>query len=222
MVARRESLIMKSSRAARRYNDGLCSRYENFFRFEIHKNRSRCFAFGVFDKFYRGGEIDYRYPLSVKNFVAKNSHYFRSRIVAASVHSLSARAAAVSGNHSSVGGFVEHNAEFVEPFDSFGSFANELSQKFGFVGEVSAAQSVDIVDGRRIVGFVGGLNSAFRHHRVGVAHTELGDYHSLCSLIVGFYCRRAACSAAPYYKHVYVVVYLVKVDIHVEHSRLTL
>ena len=112
MVGRGEALIMQPARAARCDNDCFCPGDEYLFRFHIHEHRARGFAVRVLDQFDRGSEIHYR-DTAVKDFVAQDAHNFRTRIVAAGVHSLAGSSPAVSRNHGSVGRLVEHNAEVI-------------------------------------------------------------------------------------------------------------
>ena len=221
VVTRREALIVQSACAARCDDNGLCLSDRNLARFHIEKYRARSLAVFILDNLYRGGEI-HNGNIAVKHLVAQSSHNLRTRVVLAGVHSLSRSAAAVRGYHIAVFVLIEHNAEIGQPFDSRRRFVNKHFQKLGLSGKVSAAERVEVVNRRAVVFFIGSLNTAFRHHRVCVAYTKLGNYHYVCAVGVCGNSRARTCAAAAYYKHVYVVSGVFEVDIQTERSRFAL
>ena len=87
---------------------------------------------------------------------------------------------------------------------------------------MTAAESVNVVDRRGIVGLVSRLNSALRHHGVGVTDTKLGDNHGVCPCIESLDRCRGACSAAADDENVNVIFRVRKVDILTENTACTL
>ena len=77
---------------------------------------------------------------------------------------------------------------------------------------MTSAESINKVDGGRVVGFISRLNTALSHHCICIAYTKLGHYHNLSTRFVCLYCRRGACTASADNKHVYVVIGGFKVD----------
>ena len=65
----------------------------------------------------------------------------------------------------------------------------------------------------RIVGLVSRLNTALRHHRVGVADTQFCNYHRLCARVISFNSRRCARAAAADDKNVNIVTNIVQINI---------
>ena len=221
MVAGGETLVMQSACAAGTNDYRLCASNLDFLGFHVHQHRTCGMTFVVLDDFDCCGEV-HHWDTAVKHLVAQSTHNFRAAVVLAGVHTFAACSAAVSGNHVAVGVFVKHYAEVAEPHYCVGCFVHQLFKQFGLCGEVTATECVEIVDCWAVVGFVRRLNTAFRHHRVGVADTQFGDNHYVCAVGVCHDCRACACTAAADHKHVGVVVGIGKVDVAVKHARLTL
>ena len=99
-------------------------------------------------------------------------------------------------NHRSVGSFIEHDAEVIQPLNGLGSFVDELIEKLGFILEMSAPERVEIMDCGAVVFLIRSLNAALSHCRIRIAQTELGSYHYVCSAVIRFDCRRSARAAA--------------------------
>ena len=76
---------------------------------------------------------------------------------------------------------------------------------------MSAAHNVYIMDSGAVVLFIRRLYAAFRHHRVGVAHTEFGNHHYFRARLVSLDSRRSARTAAADYQNVHVVIGIFKV-----------
>ena len=127
----------------------------------------------------------------------------------------------MGGDHGAVLFLVEHNTEIVKPFDCARSVADKLLEKLGLIAEVTAAESVNIVDCRRIIRLVSRLDSALRHHGVGVADTKLGDDHRVCTGVKSFDRCRRACSAAADDENVNVIFRVRKVNILAENTACT-
>lgn len=125
------------------------------------------------------------------------------------MHSLSRRTAAVRGDHNAVFIFIEHYAQRIEPTDRLGGFRHQFFEQFFLVLEMPAAESVEIVNRRRIVFFIRRLNTAFRHRRVRVADTQFRHHQNVCTRVFRFDRRRSARAAAADDQHVYVVSDLV-------------
>ena len=77
---------------------------------------------------------------------------------------------------------------------------------------MAAAKSVKVVLGRRVVGLVGSLDSAFGHHCVGVANAELCDKQNFGAGLAGHNRGAGSRSASADYKNISLVVDVVKVD----------
>lgn len=114
-------------------------------------------------------------------------------------------------DHAAVGVLVEHDAQVVEPLDGVGRFHDQAAQQLRPGGEMTAAESVQIVLDGRIVLLVGGLNATLGHHGVGVADAQLGDDHDLRPRLVGFDGSAGARAAAADDQNVHVIVDLVQV-----------
>ena len=111
----------------------------------------------------------------------------------------------MGGDHGAVGCLIEFNAELVEPLDGLRRVADQLGQQLALGGEMAAAEGIEKVDGRRIVGLVGRLDTALGHHGVGVADAQLGDDHGFGARAVGLDGSRGARAAAADDQHVNVV-----------------
>ena len=212
VIGGREALIVHTSRAARCNNNRLCTSNHKFFCFHIHKNRARRFAVFIKYKFYCGSEVN-NGNASVENLIAKRSHNLRAGIVLRGVHTLTGGSAAVRGYHGSVGSLIKLNAEIIEPLNCLGSVANKFCKKFALCGIVSAAVGVNEMYRGRIVGLVSRLNTALRHHRVGVADTQFCNYRRLCARIIGFNGSGRAGAAAADDKNVNVIANVVQINV---------
>ena len=217
MVGGREALIVHSACAARGDDHAFCASNQNLFGFHIHQNGPAGFAFIVLNKFDCRGEINHR-NLSVQHFVAESAHDFRAAVVLCRVHTFSGRAAAVGGDHNAARVLVELDAQIVKPFYGFRSVHNQFFQKLRFCREVAAAESVQIVLHRAVVGFVRRLNAALGHHGVGVADSKLCNDHNVCARLVCLYCRAGACSAAADNQNVNVVIRMLEIYFLVKHA----
>ena len=207
-----EALIVHSSRAACCDDNSLSSCDKELLSLHIHKNRTCSLTVLVLDDLDRGCEIN-NGDLSVLNLVTENSHDLCARVVLTSVHTLSGCTAAVGGYHCSVSFLIEHNAQVVEPLDTYGSVVNQLINELGNILEVTAAHNVEVVLRGAIVRLIGRLDTALCHHCVSVAVTELCNDHYVCAVLMSHNSRSRACSATADYEHVNIVVDLCKVDI---------
>ena len=116
----------------------------------------------------------------------------------------------MSRYHTPVCVLVKHNAKLVQPFDRVGSFHYETFYQLRLCSEVSAAERIQIMLNRRIIFLIRRLDTAFRHHRVGVADTKLGHDHHVSACVDG---AGGTCSAAADHKYIYVIIYLRDVNL---------
>ena len=72
---------------------------------------------------------------------------------------------------------------------------------------MTAAVGIQKVLGGGIVGLVGSLNAALRHHGVGVTHPELGHQQHTGTVFIGFNRCTAACTAAADNQHIRLIVW---------------
>ena len=198
---------MHTSRTARCYDYGLCLCNHKLFCFHIHQNRSCGFAVFIQNKFDCRCKVD-NGNTAVQYLVTQSSHNFRTRIILCRVHSLARCAAAVRGNHRSVLCFIKLNAQIIEPLNCLGGIAYQFCQQLFLCREMSAAESVNKVDCRRIVFFIRRLDSALCHHCVCITDTQLCDNHCFRTGIIRLDCRRRTCAAAADNKYVNIIINL--------------
>ena len=147
MVGCRKSLIMQSAGAARRKNDGFRLGNKKLFRFHIHEHGTGAFAVLIENQLDCRRKIHDR-NAAIEHLVAQGTHDLGAGIVLCGVHSLAGGSAAVRRNHRAVRRLVELHAELVEPLNGLRRFAHQLIEKLRLRGEMSAAESVEIVDRR--------------------------------------------------------------------------
>ena len=116
-------------------------------------------------------------------------------------------------NHRPVGVLVEFNSEIVKPLDYGRSLVYQSVDKLRLSVEVSAAERVKIVLGRRVVGLVSRLDSAFCHHRVRVAYAQFRYEKDFCSRLACHNSGRRSRSASADDEDVRLVVNVVKVHL---------
>ena len=214
MVRCRKALVVHASGSACRddYDLRLCD--SDLICLYVHENRSAGVSLVVLDDFYRGSKVNDRdFVRAVENLVAESAHDFGSRIVLACMHTLAARSASVCRDHRAVSFLVEFNAEVVQPFDYGRGLVYKSVDKLRLSVEVSAAESVKIVLCRGIVRLVRRLNSAFRHHCVGVSDAELCCKKDIRSCLACHDCGRCSGSASADYENVRLIVNVGKVDV---------
>ena len=73
---------------------------------------------------------------------------------------------------------------------------------------MAAAECVQIVDSRAVIGLISRLDAAFRHHGIGVANPQLGDNHRLRAGVVSLDGSRGAGAAAADDQHIHVVIHM--------------
>ena len=173
------------------------------------QHRARSVAVFIQDQLDSRGEVHHR-DAAVEHLVAQGAHDLRAGVVLGRVHALAGGSAAVGGDHGAVGRLIELHAQVVQPLNGLGSLGNQLAKQLALGREVAAAERVEEVDGRGIVGLIRRLNAALGHHGVGVADAQLGHDHDLRAGVVGLDGRGSARAAAADDQHVHVVVGVVQ------------
>ena len=128
------------------------------------------------------------------------------------MHTLAGRTAAVGRNHRAILILVKFDTEVRQPCNGFRRIADELCKQLTLCRKVTAAECIDKVNCGRVVRFVRRLNTALRHHRVRIPHTELGHDHDGCTGAVCFDCRSSTCTAAADDQHIGIVIGLRQID----------
>ena len=207
-----EALVVHSASAAGSDDDGLCTGDQDFIGFHVHQDSACCMALVVLNQLDSSGKVDDR-DTAVEDLITEGSHDFSAGVVLSSVHSLSGGTAAVGGDHGAVGFLIELNAQVIQPLDCFRSLGNQLIDQFLFCCEMSAAESVEEVLSRGVTGFISSLDTALSHHGVGVAHSQLGDDHGFCTVVVCLDCSGSTGSAAADDQDIDIVVRVGEVDL---------
>ena len=122
-----------------------------------------------------GGELHDLDLGSVPDLVPEGLHDLSARVVLGRVHPLAGCATSVDGDHCTVGVLVVHHPQLLVPLDHQGSVLDQGLNELRFVGEVAAAHDVQVMDGRRVLGFAGSLDATLGHHGVRVPEAQLGD-----------------------------------------------
>ena len=199
-----EALVVEPSRAAGGQDDRLGTGHLQLAGLHIHQHRARAPAVLVQNQLHGGGEVHHG-NLPVQRLVPQCAHDLRAGVVLGRVHALAGGAAAVGSNHGAVGGLVELHAQLTEPADGLRGLGHQLLEEVLLSGKVAAAVGVQEVLGRGVVGLVGGLDAALRHHGVGVAHAQLGHHHHLRAGGMGLDGRGGSRAAAADDQYVYIV-----------------
>ena len=76
---------------------------------------------------------------------------------------------------------------------------------------MTAAECVNKVNCRGVIGLIGSLNAAFCHHGVSIAHTKLGNDHNVSTCFVCFDRSRCTGTAATDDENVGFVVRLIEI-----------
>ena len=136
------------------------------------------------------------------DFIPQGAHDLRAAVIAGGVHPFAAGAAAVDGAHRAIGVFIEHRAQRFEPGDHTGRVHHQGFDQLGMVGERPAAHHIQVVDGRRVVFFIGGLDAALGHHRIGVAEAQLGGQQDIRPVGLGEQSRAGARPTPANHQHI--------------------
>ncbi len=166
---------MEPSTAAGGQDHGSGFDVKIMFRLQIHQHCAGNLPLVVQDQFHRRGELDNLNIGSIAHLVAQNPHDFDPGIVAGRVHAFTAGAATVGLDHGSIKLFVEHNPQVFEPLDDWRGIFNQRFDQVRDVGEVTAADYVQVMDGRGVFGPVGGLDTPLGHGGIGIAEAQFGD-----------------------------------------------
>ena len=102
--------------------------------------------------------------------------------------------------------FIKHHAEVVQPLDGQRPVVDQPLQQFRFVGIMAAAQSVEIMNSRRVIFLIRCLNAAFCHHRIGLAQFELRHQEHFCTSFICFDCCGSASAAAADDQDVHIII----------------
>ena len=78
---------------------------------------------------------------------------------------------------------------------------------------MSAAKCIEIMLYRRVIFFVRCLDTAFRHHCVGIADAKLCHNHDIRSRLMCLDRCRSTCSSAADDEHIHVIVNLREIDV---------
>ena len=117
----------------------------------------------------------------------------------------------MGGDHGAVRRFVKLHSQIGQPADGLGRFRDQLVKQILLGGKMPAAVSVQKMLGRRIVGLVGSLDAAFRHHGIGIAHPQLGHQQHLGAVFMGLDGCRAARAAAADDQHIGIIVRVLQI-----------
>ena len=120
--------------------------------------------------------------------------------------------------HTSVCILIKHNAKLIQPFDRIRRFHYETFYQFRPCGKVSAAKAVQIVLNRRVVLLICRLDTAFRHHRIGVADTKLRHDHNISACVVGFDGTGGTCAASADHKYVHIIINLRDINLVIDQT----
>ena len=202
---------MEPSRAAGGDDDRLGPGHQNFLGLHIAEHGTGALAVLVLNQFNGGGEVHHG-NAPVQHLIPEGPHDFRAGVILGSVHTLPGGAATVGGDHGAVGSLIEFHAQLTEPADSLGGLGDQFIEQVFLGREVAAAEGVQEVLGRAVVGLIGGLDAALGHHGVGVAHAQLGDHHDVGTAVVGLDGRRSAGAAAADDQHIHVIVWVLQVN----------
>ena len=68
---------------------------------------------------------------------------------------------------------------------------------------------------RGIVALIRSLNTALGHHRVGIAHTQLGNYEDVCTAVMCFQRSGSTGTAATDNQHINVIVHFFQIKLYI-------
>ena len=210
VVGCREPLIVQTSGTAGGDNDCFRLGDEIFAGIIIHQDRTCCLAGFVEQQFDGWCIVDCR-NTAVYCFITQYAHDFRAGIVSRRMHAFAGGPAAVSRYHDALFIFIKHYAEVVQPLDGQRPVVDQALQQFRFVGIMAAAQSIKIMNSRRVIFLICCLNAAFCHHRIGIAHSELRHQEHFCTGFIGFDCCGSACAAAADDQDVHIIIDAVEI-----------
>ena len=131
------------------------------------------------------------------------------------MHTLTACAAAMRRHHSAVLLLVKHNAQLAQPVNRQRSVGYQFFQQLGNIFVVTAAKGIQIMLRRGIVAFIRSLNTALGHHRVGIAHTQLGNYEDVCTAVMCFQRSGSTGTAATDNQNINVIVHFFQIKLYI-------
>ena len=211
VVGRREALVMEPSRTAGGNDNRFGPGHQNFLGLHVAEHRTGALAVLILNEFNGGGEVHHG-NAPVQHFIAERPHDFRAGVVLGGMHTLPGGTAAMGGDHGAVGSLVEFHAQLTEPADGLGGLGDQFIEQILLGRKVAAAEGIQKVLGRAVVGLVGGLDAALGHHGVGVTHAQLGDHHDVGAAVVGLDGCRSAGAAAADDQHIHVIVGVLQID----------
>ena len=212
-----ETLVMEPSGTAGGQDHGFGFGNKQLLGLHVHQNSAGAATPVVLDQFNGRSEVDDG-DVPVQHFIPEGSHDLSAGIVFSCVHPLAGGAAAVGGDHGSVGGLVEFYTQFTQPADSLGRLVDQFVKKVLLRREMTAAESIQEVLGRGVAGLVGSLDAAFGHHGVGIADAKLGHDHDPGAVVVCFDGSRSAGSAAADDQHIGLVVGMLQIDFGIQNA----
>jgi len=118
----------------------------------------------------------------------------------------------VDGNQRAIGLLVEHAAQFLQPSDHQRRIFDQRFHQIGNIGKMPTAHHVQVMDGRRVVGFICRLNTPLGHHGIGITKAQLGSQDDFSPVLARQYRRRSPGPAPANDQHVGVVVNLLQVQ----------
>ena len=150
---------------------------------------------------------------SVPDLVPEGLHDLSARVVLCRVHPLAGSATTVDGDHCAVGVLVVHHPQLLVPLDHQGSVHDQGLDELRLVGEVAAAHDVQVMNGRRVLGFAGSLDAALGHHGVRVPEAQLGGQEGLRTRLGGHHRGGRTRTAATDDQHIHVPIDLLEVHV---------
>ena len=80
---------------------------------------------------------------------------------------------------------------------------------------MTAAKGIQIMLRRGIVALIRSLNTTFGHHRIGIAHTQLGNYEDVCTTVMRFQRCGSTGAAATDNQNINVIVHFFQIKIYI-------
>ncbi len=216
-----ETLVVETACATSCHDDSFGFCHQNLASFHVQQNSASTLAVGILNQFDSCSEVHHR-DLTVQDFVTESTHDFCAGVVLSCVHSLARSTATVGGDHATVFVLIELNAQFRQPTDGIGSFGNQLVQQVFLCGKVTATESIQEVLCRAIIFLIGSLNATFCHHGVGIAHTQFGDNHNVCTIVVSFDSGGSTGATTTDDQDIYIIVRSGQIDIFACNTRVGL
>ena len=221
VVRCREALIMHTARTACSKDDRLRADNDQLHCLHVEEDSACRVAILVLDDFNRGGELDDR-DLTVQNLIAECTHDLHAGVIAACVHSLAGCSAAVCRDHAACLVLIKLATEIVEPLNVLRSLCDELCDKLLLRHEMAAAVRIKEMLCRGVVLLVSSLDAALSHHCVRITGTKLCGNEDLCAGLICLDRRRAACSAAADDQDIDIICRMLKIDIALVYTRMSL